>query len=307
MDEIALEQLLAFDRVAREGSFSRAALVLGIGQPAVSSRIQALEAALGGAVFRRGRRITITALGESFLPYVRRALDVIAEGVEAARLSQQGQRGRITLGVLPSLAGPVVGPALAKLIAAHPAVDALVKSGEHEAMLAFLLDGIVELALIAWPCPPALEPELRALMILREPVVLVAGRRHPLTKRKHVAQADVAALARPLYRLRWWQSHHPAIARLADLTGRSLDLPIETALHLVRRGQGAGFFTRALVATDLQRGTLTEIPVRDLPPITRDSTLVRRIRASPLSPAAARLCALLRAEAEGLGLVRPAR
>ena len=43
----ALEQLIAFERVVREGSFSRAALALGIGQPAISSRIQALEVALG--------------------------------------------------------------------------------------------------------------------------------------------------------------------------------------------------------------------------------------------------------------------
>jgi len=35
-----LDQLVAFERVVREGSFSRAAIALGIGQPAVSSRIQ---------------------------------------------------------------------------------------------------------------------------------------------------------------------------------------------------------------------------------------------------------------------------
>jgi DNA-binding transcriptional LysR family regulator len=66
-----LEQLVAFDRVAREGSFSRAALALGLGQPAVSSRILALEDAVGGALFLRGRAIRLTALGESFLPYAR--------------------------------------------------------------------------------------------------------------------------------------------------------------------------------------------------------------------------------------------
>jgi DNA-binding transcriptional LysR family regulator len=37
-------QLLAFQRVVREGTFSSAALSLNIGQPALSARIQALEA-----------------------------------------------------------------------------------------------------------------------------------------------------------------------------------------------------------------------------------------------------------------------
>ena len=42
---MATDQLVAFQRIVREGSFSRAAFALGIGQPAVSARIAALEAA----------------------------------------------------------------------------------------------------------------------------------------------------------------------------------------------------------------------------------------------------------------------
>src|SRR5579864_3034904 len=48
-------QLETLDRIVREGSFSRAAVALGIGQPAVSSRIQSLEETLGGALFTRAR------------------------------------------------------------------------------------------------------------------------------------------------------------------------------------------------------------------------------------------------------------
>src|SRR5262249_517206 len=118
MERMDLEQLTAFDRVVREGSFSRAALSLGIGQPPLSVRIPGLEEAVGGMLFTRGRRIAL-ALGESFLPYVRRSLDVLREGVEAARQAQVGQRGRITLGALSSLSGGLVGPALAAFTATH--------------------------------------------------------------------------------------------------------------------------------------------------------------------------------------------
>src|SRR5687768_15329609 len=101
-----IEQLRAFDRIVREGSFSRAAQVLDIAQPTISARIRMLEQAVGGALFvRRGRRLALTEVGESFLPYARRALSVLAEGVEAARLTQEGQRGRLTLGVIESLTG----------------------------------------------------------------------------------------------------------------------------------------------------------------------------------------------------------
>src|SRR5262252_761880 len=144
LGSVTSAQLQAFQRVVRDRGFSRAAFALGIGQPAISARIRALEAAVGGALFTRGRRVALTALGESFLPYARRALEVLGEGVEIARQAQVGQRGRVTLGALGSLAGGLVGPALAALIVEHPEIDVVAKSGDHERIVELLWDGIVE-------------------------------------------------------------------------------------------------------------------------------------------------------------------
>ena len=61
-----IEQLIAFDRIVREGSFSRAAWVLQIAQPTISARIQALEQAVGGALFTRNNRsVVLTERGVS--------------------------------------------------------------------------------------------------------------------------------------------------------------------------------------------------------------------------------------------------
>src|SRR5438552_8704710 len=124
-----LDQIIAFDRIAREGTFSRAAHALGLGQPAVSARILALEDAIGGSLFVRGRTLRLTALGESLLPYVRRALEVLREGVEASRLAQVGERGSVRIGALGSLAGGLVGPALAEFVRTHPQVDCTISYG----------------------------------------------------------------------------------------------------------------------------------------------------------------------------------
>src|SRR3954470_13740836 len=120
------DQLLAFQRVVREGSFSRAAVALDVGQPAISARIHALEVAVGGPLFTRGRRVALTPLGESFLGYASRALDVLAAGVDDARLIRGGDRGRISLGVMGSLAGGLAGPALANVLAASPGLGCFV-------------------------------------------------------------------------------------------------------------------------------------------------------------------------------------
>jgi DNA-binding transcriptional LysR family regulator len=300
-----VDQLAALDRVVREGSFSRAALALGLGQPAVSARIQALEAKVGGLLFHRGRRIALTALGETFLPFARRALEVLREGVGAAQLAQVGQRGRVRLGVLGSLAGGLGGPALARFLPAHPEVHVWMRSGNHEELLEQLLDGLLDLAVITWPCPEPASSAVGAVLLFREPVPLVVHPRHPLARGEADAAA-VAALATPLIRLRWWQSHHPVVTALADRAPRAVELPMEAARQLVASGTGAGFFTRTYVADDLARGDLVEVPVRDLPRLHRDAALVRRVR-SDLSPAGAALVEALRAQAAALGLLRPGR
>jgi len=286
-----LDQLIAFDRIAREGSFSRAAVGLGLGQPAVSARILALEDAVGGTLFVRRRTLRLTALGESLLPYVRRALEVLREGVEASRLAQVGERGSVRIGALGSLAGGLIGPAVAEFIRTHPKVDCTVRSGDHEFVLRLLLDGVVDAALTVWPCTSAVE--LTPLFVFREPVVLVAHPGHALARRGRVGREEVARLARPLLRLRWWQAHHPQIERLAEQSETSLEVAMETGRRLVASGVGAGFFTRTYIADELARGTLVEIGVRGLR-LFRDSALVRRSHSGAISPALAAFIQVLR-------------
>src|SRR5262245_13356190 len=180
-------QLIAFDRIVRERSFSRAAWVLGIAQPTISGRIRALEAVVGGRLFTRGGRgVVLTDLGVCFLPYARRALEVLDAGVEAVRESRVGERGRVALGVLESLSGAFLGPALAAFHAAHPRVDVLVRAGRQEQLVELLLDGVVGLALIAGPTPDALE--LEELLALRERVVLVAAAGHPIARSRAIGE-----------------------------------------------------------------------------------------------------------------------
>jgi DNA-binding transcriptional LysR family regulator len=304
------DQLAAFLRVVRESSFTRAALSLGIGQPAVSARIHALETAIGGPLFTRGRKIALTLLGESFLPYARRATEVLGEGVEAARLARSGQRGRITMASLGSLAGGLVGPAMAAVVKAHPAIEWRMRSGDHELVLGLLWDGLVELGVIAWPSPEAIAGDLMRLFVLREPVDLVAAPGHVLAATRRgtrIGRDEVAKLARPLLRLRWWRTYHPEVTRLTDRAASTVEAPMETARHLVMRGGAVGFFPRTYIAEDLEAGRLVAIPVHDLAPVWRDSALVRRARGAPPSAAVAAMIEALRAQADRLGAVRGAR
>lgn len=298
------DQLLAFERVAREGSFSRAAWALGIGQPAVSARIQALERAVGGPLFvRGGRGAALTDLGASFLPYARRAIEVLDAGVESARESQAGRQGRVSIGVLESLSGRFLGPILGQFHAAHPLVEVLVRAGRHEQVVELLRDGVVGMAMVVWPCPDAVATELEPLLTLREPVVLAVAPGHPLARGGPADEARVMAEARPFLMMRWWLTPPAPVARMAQQASPAIDVPMDTGRQMVLSGAGAAFFPVVQVADHLDAGRLRAVPLAGAPPLTRDSALVRRAGAPPLSPAAAAFANLIRERARQLGVL----
>lgn len=298
------QQLSAFDRIVREGSFSRAARELNISQPTISARIQVLEQEVGGPLLTRSNQgVKLTALGESFLPYARRALAAMLEGAVAVQEARRGQRGRVTIGVLGSLADALLAPALVSFQAKHPMIECYVRSADHLPMIELLYDGVVELAIVAWPCLQPLTSDIQALVHFHEVVPFVVHHRHPFAGRDSVTQAELVASETQFLLLRWWQITPPEMVRLAAQCRFVADVPREIALYLVRQGHGFGFFPRAIIERDLARGELVEVPVSDLSPFYRDSALVRLERKGELSPAAEAMIGCVTERAAQIGLL----
>ena len=84
---MTLLQLQYFQVLARVLHYTRAAEELHISQPSLSYSISELEKELGVKLFEKeNRKISLTAYGEQFLPYVQRSLALLDEG--AAVLEQ---------------------------------------------------------------------------------------------------------------------------------------------------------------------------------------------------------------------------
>ncbi len=180
---IDLEQLITFESIVREGGFTAAAWALDIPQPTVSARIKSLEQTLGGSLFhRRGRKVTLTDLGQTFVPYAQRTIAVLTEGMAMVQQTKYGQHGRVTYGSLLSLSGALTGGAVANFHQTHPHVDLLIKGGDHENVVEWLRDRVIELGLVVWPCPESTLTPMLPVLHFREPVVLVVGPHHPLAK-----------------------------------------------------------------------------------------------------------------------------
>jgi DNA-binding transcriptional LysR family regulator len=118
-----LNDLAAFEVVAREGNFTRAASTLGMSQSALSHAMRGLEDRLKVRLLARTTRsVSTTEAGEILLRALRPALEDIASG-----LAQVGALGATVAGPLRITATKnaitaIILPALPGFLAAHPNV-----------------------------------------------------------------------------------------------------------------------------------------------------------------------------------------
>jgi DNA-binding transcriptional LysR family regulator len=86
MKNLSLRQIRIFSAAARHLSFSRAAEEMHLSAPAVSMQIKELEEELGSALFlRSGRKVALTAAGETFRIYAEKVLSALLEAEAAIK------------------------------------------------------------------------------------------------------------------------------------------------------------------------------------------------------------------------------
>ncbi|WP_067428607.1 LysR family transcriptional regulator [Nocardioides jensenii] len=135
MSDIELRHLAAMAAVADEGSFGRAAALLGYTQSTVSQQIAALERTVGGAVFDRPggpRPVRITPLGAVVLEEGRELLARAERLVDAVDRFKAGD-GRIDIGTFQSVSNVILPSVVRRLRDEHPDCDIRLSEGEPDA------------------------------------------------------------------------------------------------------------------------------------------------------------------------------
>src|ERR1700733_1080308 len=119
--DVTLTQIRAFLTVSRFQSFTRAAALLHISQPALTVQIRQLEESLGLRLFDRDtRHVQLTPSGRDLLPTLRRLLSEF-EGVAAnARDLSTKERGMVRIGCVPSIATTCLPEAIEQFRERYP-------------------------------------------------------------------------------------------------------------------------------------------------------------------------------------------
>ena len=172
MKNITLRQLHYFDTLAAALHFGRAADICAISQPALSMQIKELEAQAGAALFERSPKgLALTPFGAEFATRARAILrEVAALGDFVRAQTGDGLAGRVSLGVIPTVAPYFLPQMMAALQASFPALDLRLREAMTHTLLSELGEGRLDCAILALPLAA---PQLAQMPLFAEDFVLV--------------------------------------------------------------------------------------------------------------------------------------
>jgi DNA-binding transcriptional LysR family regulator len=165
-----------FALVANLGSITRAAAELNIAQPAVSRTVAGMEDYFGTKLLHRtGRGVATTQAGKTALVAIEAFLTNLAETRDSLRAAQGIVSGRITVGITPMVGQTIVAEAIDLMRSDHPEVELRVLEGNGTAIINWLGEGTVDLALTYIPPAQIGDHEL-AEVLVDERLCLITNR-----------------------------------------------------------------------------------------------------------------------------------
>jgi LysR family transcriptional regulator, nitrogen assimilation regulatory protein len=286
-----IRQIQHFSTIVREGSFSRAARKLHVGQPALSKQIQALERELGVELLVRlpgGVRPTFAGarldeMAQTLLTYV----DDIRSAVREAAASLVGT---VRLGLSPSLVSGLAGYLQGRFAREHPQARIEIV----EALPMFLSEWIEEgrLDLGVFTHQPGHEnPHLSVTVVGSDEMLLVAKQGTLSDVGDHASPSVLQSLRLVLTPgFRDLLRASLELGQVSDDTGSRTD-SIHMVRDLVARGEYCSVLPYAFVRDELDAGTLTAMAF--VPVLERQLVAATRTGRQP-SPAARAVIEMVR-------------
>jgi LysR family nitrogen assimilation transcriptional regulator len=248
-----LKQLEYFVHVAELGSFSKAAVVLNIAQPALSRQVRLLETDLHVTLLmRNGRGVVLTEAGKRLFDHSVGILQLVSRVRDDVEGSRDEPAGRIVVGLPPSMGRVLSLPLVEGFRRALPKARLAIVEGLSAHLSEWISTGRVDIGLLYNPDP---QPALEVTPVLEEPLGLVSpAAKGGARKAKEKDTITLAELAE--YPLIVPERSH-AIRKLmetqAALAGHKLNVALEVSsvqsiLDLVRAGHGHAVLTPTALA-----------------------------------------------------------
>ena len=166
------KQLEYFVHVAELGSFSKAALVLDIAQPALSRQVRALEIDLRETLLlRNGRGVVLTDAGQRLYEHSVNILQALAHAQNDMGANRDTPVGRITIGLPPSVGRQLTLPLIDGFQRRLPTARLAIVEGLSSHISEWISTGRVDLGLLY---NPEAQPALEITPVIEESLCLVS-------------------------------------------------------------------------------------------------------------------------------------
>jgi len=177
--------------VVEAGSMAKAALRLGTSQPAVSRAVADLEHTLGVRLLERSAwGVEPTQYGQAIIRRGVAVFDELRQGVKDIEFLADPTAGELRIGCPePIAAGPVL-TLINRLARRHPRIVFHVATGNAPSIFSALLERRIEVA-ITRVAGPLDEAVLRVETLFDDSLVVAAGARNPLTRRRRIELAEL--------------------------------------------------------------------------------------------------------------------
>src|SRR5258708_4267354 len=227
-----------FLAVADAGTFTAAAEILHVSQPALSQQIKKLESDLGFALFQRGtRHVTLTPHGKDLISSARQVVEAAETYRGQARSLADGTR-ELTIGY--RAAHESTRAVVDAFRAERPGVTVALRHYPIAATHAGLDVGDVDLAVLRLP---VVLTGLQTLTLYTEPRVALLASDHPLAGRARIYLADLSGLPwiTTTAQDRVWQAHARPVAQSQDEPNPTVVVDtLDEFLEAVTAGRGVG-------------------------------------------------------------------
>ena len=259
-----LSQLEVFLSVAREGRFSRAAEKLYRTQSAVSQTIRKLEEELGEPLFdRSSREGVLTDAGRTLKEYAEKLLNLRNDAQEALAELRELQKGKLAIAANEFTALYLLR-VLAEFRRLHPMIKITVLRSLGSRIPDDLLRHTVEMGMLTYDPE---ETRLRSIVVYLDELTFVVPPTHPLASEKQVSirqlgtEVFVAHIVSSPYR----EKVIEVFRRHKTPLHMDVELPtLQAITRFVAMGNGVALVPQIAVESELARGELVSIAVREL-------------------------------------------
>lgn len=246
-----IQELLAFDAVARYESVTLAAGALCLTVSAVSKQVAGLERFLGHALLRKnGRSVQLTHEGRLYWQKVSGALRTIETASFDLRAGQSGS-GLLTLASVPTFLTAWLIPRLGQFRALHPGIT--LSFGQHLGPFDSIppgVDAAIRYGKGDWPGQVSDYLIGREFVAIGAPSLLPQG---PLSPRQ-VAELPLLHHEEGQAAWRQWAAHH-GVSEMSMLPGPRF-AQYTALIQAAANGLGVGLAPRVLVQDALNAGSL---------------------------------------------------